>query len=249
MGAVAGGLQPDHLRHHPADLGGGVELAFALAALGGEVPHEVLVGVPQQVVVLGPVAAEVQGRLVELPQQRTDPVDQFPALAELLVVVEAGEVDHALQPVGAGDGGDLLVDLLPDVLRPGQRDKVGVPAAAGHLDQPAAGLGPVGNVLHEQQHEDVVLVLRGVHPAPQRIALRPQRPVQLALLDGHGSPCGVSRGGGRVPAESAHRPRRRAIRFAEIDPRTGARPSDRVGRHAARRWERFPGETWSTCVT
>ena len=50
----------DHLGDDAADLGGSVELALALAALGGEVPHEVLVGVAEDVVVLGAVLREVE---------------------------------------------------------------------------------------------------------------------------------------------------------------------------------------------
>ena len=40
----------DHLGDDAADLGRGVELPLALAALGGEVAHQVFVGVAQDVV-------------------------------------------------------------------------------------------------------------------------------------------------------------------------------------------------------
>ena len=42
----------NHFGDDAADLGGGVELALALAALGGEVAHEVLVGIAQEIVVM-----------------------------------------------------------------------------------------------------------------------------------------------------------------------------------------------------
>ena len=50
-GAGGGGCvaDADDLGHDAADLGGGVELALALAALGGEVVHEVFVGVAEDV--------------------------------------------------------------------------------------------------------------------------------------------------------------------------------------------------------
>ena len=64
---VGGGGHPrvvrrdaDHPGDDPADLRGGVELPLALAALGGEVPHQVLVGVPEDVVVVGAVLGEVE---------------------------------------------------------------------------------------------------------------------------------------------------------------------------------------------
>src|SRR5439155_27040836 len=50
----------DHFGDDAADFGGSVELPLALAALGGEVPHQVLVGVAEDVVVLGAVLREVE---------------------------------------------------------------------------------------------------------------------------------------------------------------------------------------------
>ncbi len=55
----------DDLGDDAADLGGRVELPLALAALGGEVPHQVLVGVAEDVVVLGAVLREVELGLLE----------------------------------------------------------------------------------------------------------------------------------------------------------------------------------------
>ena len=48
---------PMTLRDDAADFGRRVELALALAALGGEVPHQVFVGVAEDVVALGAVLA------------------------------------------------------------------------------------------------------------------------------------------------------------------------------------------------
>ena len=44
---------------------GRVELPLALAALGGEVPHEILVGIAEDVVVLGAVLREVERGVLE----------------------------------------------------------------------------------------------------------------------------------------------------------------------------------------
>ena len=45
----------------------------------------------------------------------------------------------------------------------------------------------VGNVLHEQQGQDVVLVLRRVHAAAQLVAALPERGVKLGFLQCHSS--------------------------------------------------------------
>ena len=55
----------DDLGHDAADFGRGVELPLALAALGGEVPHQVFVGVAEDVVVLGAVLREIELGLLE----------------------------------------------------------------------------------------------------------------------------------------------------------------------------------------
>ena len=43
----------------------------------------------------------------------------------------------------------------------------------------------VRNILHEQQGQDIVLVLRGIHAASQLITARPKRTVQLIFLYCH----------------------------------------------------------------
>ena len=46
----------------------------------------------------------------------------------------------------------------------------------------------VADVLDEQQDEDVVLVLAGVHAAAQFVAARPEGGVEFGFLEGHFSP-------------------------------------------------------------
>ena len=57
----------------------------------------------------------------------------------------------------------------------------------GHVEQVASfWLGVlVGDVLHEQQDEDVVLVLRGVHAAAQFVAAFPEGAIEFGFLQGH----------------------------------------------------------------
>jgi hypothetical protein len=62
---------------------GRVELALALAALGGEVPHQVFVGVAQNVVAVGAVLREVERRVFEDGDQVAEPIHHllpFPSL-------------------------------------------------------------------------------------------------------------------------------------------------------------------------
>src|SRR6185312_12766329 len=44
----------------------------------------------------------------------------------------------------------------------------------------------VADVLDEEQHQHVVLVLTRVHPPAERVTTGPERGVELGLLEGHG---------------------------------------------------------------
>src|SRR5271165_2674134 len=82
-------VDPDHLGEDPRHFCRGVELAFALARFSGEVAHQILVGVPEQVVALGAGAAEVE--VVKDRHQAGQPVNHLLAFAQLLLVVEVRE--------------------------------------------------------------------------------------------------------------------------------------------------------------
>ena len=184
--AASGPADPDHLGHDTRNLRRGVELALALARLRGEVLHQILVCVAQNVVALGAVAPEVERRGVEDRDQVREPVHHFLALAQLVGVVEVGHIDHALEVVRLRQAADDLVDLLADLLVALQRHHVGKPAADRYIDQgiPLPGI-LVRNVFHEQQGQHVVLVLRGVHATAKFVAAPPERPVELGFFDGH----------------------------------------------------------------
>ena len=182
------GADGDHLRDDARHLGGRVELALALARLGGEVPHQVLVGIAEQVVALRPVAPEVEP--LEDGDQLRQPVLHLLARAEPAVVVEVGLIDDALEVVGLGERRDDGVDALADVLGALQRRDVGEAAARGHVDERVGAAGvPVGDVLHEEQRQDVVLVLRGVHAAAQLVASSARARSRVGTSSG---PCAVS---------------------------------------------------------
>ena len=180
----------DDLGHDARNFRRRVELPLALARLGGEVAHQVFVGVAEEVVALGAVAAEIQLRVVEDRDQVGEPIHHLLALAQLCRIVEVGLIDHALEVVGLGELGDDLVDLVADLLVALERDHVGEAAALGDLDQRVfLARVFVGDVLHEQQDEDVVLVLRGVHAAAQLVAAFPEGAVEFGFLDGHVISC------------------------------------------------------------
>ena len=163
------GADTDHLRYDARDLGRGVELPFALPGLGGEMAHQVLVGVAQQVVSLGPIGAEVEA--IKDGDQLGEPVLHLFAAAELGFIVEIGLVNDPLEVVSLGESADDFVDLVANLLVALELQHVGKAAPGGHIEE---RIGLVRHVLHEQQSQDVILVLRGIHAAAQLVAALPQ---------------------------------------------------------------------------
>ena len=102
-------------RDDAADLGGGVELALALAALRGEVPHQVFVGIAQDVVAFGAVLAEIQAGGFEDRYQVRQAVHHLLTAPELVGVVEVGYINHTLEIVGFSQPGDNFVDFVADL--------------------------------------------------------------------------------------------------------------------------------------
>ena len=65
---------------------------LALAALGGEVSHEILVGVAKDVVVLSTVFREIKGGVLKDAYEVFEALNHRISLAELVRVVEVGKV-------------------------------------------------------------------------------------------------------------------------------------------------------------
>ena len=84
----------DYLRHDTRDLSGRVELSLALARLGGEMTHEVLVSVAEQIVALGTVGAEIE--ILEYGDQLGEPILYLSAGTELALIVEVRLIDDTL---------------------------------------------------------------------------------------------------------------------------------------------------------
>ena len=163
----------DNLGHNPADLRRSVKLAFALAALRGEVAHQVLIGIAEDVIAVSAVLREVEGLVLKDSDQVREPLNLLLVVAELRGVVK---VRHIGQLVGLRErGDDLLIDLIADVARTLEGDHI-LKAGTGRDRNRREGHTGIliADVLDEQQDEDIVLVLAGVHAAAQLVAARPE---------------------------------------------------------------------------
>ena len=163
----------EDLGHDPTHFGGRVELALALTAFGGKVPHEVFVGVTEEVIAVGTVLGKVQGGVLEDGNEIGEPLHHLPAAAELVRIVE---VRHLREPVLLRKRAEnLLVDLVANV---------GLTLQGHHVREARAGWDtngcvgfapvPVADVFHKEKHQDVILVLAGIHAPAQFVAGRPQ---------------------------------------------------------------------------
>ena len=176
-------MDADDLRHDATDFGGRVELTLALAALGSEVPHQVFVGIAEDVVALGAVLGKIECLVFKYGDQVGEPVHHLLAAAKLGGVIE---VRHVGQLVGICQWrDDLFVDLVTDVALALERDHVFEACAFGNGNRCKRLTGVfVADVFDEQQDQDVVLVLAGIHAAAQFIAARPKGGIKFGLLQG-----------------------------------------------------------------
>jgi hypothetical protein len=79
-------------------------------------PHEVFVGVAEDVVVLGAVLGEIERGILENGDQVAEALDPRLTVAELVRVVEVREVASGKTSVGVDQRlDDLRVDLVADV--------------------------------------------------------------------------------------------------------------------------------------
>ena len=148
-------------------------MAFALAAFDGEVPHQVFVSIPEDIVPIGSVLGEVQCGVFEDRDQVREAIDHFLARTELRGIVEVG---HVRQLVRAGQwGDDLFVDLVPDIGFAFEGDHVLEARLLGYFDRSERLAGVlVADVFDEQQDQHIVFVLARIHAATEFIAARPE---------------------------------------------------------------------------
>jgi hypothetical protein len=164
----------ENLGDDAAHFGRGIELALAFATLGGEVPHEVFVCVAEEIIAVGTVAREVEGGVLEDGDKVGEALHHLPAAAELVGVVEVRHVGQLVRPSERIE--NLLIDLIADVGFALQRDHVGKARAFGDANGRVRLVGvAITDVFHEQEDEDIVLVLAGIHATAQFVAGSPER--------------------------------------------------------------------------
>ena len=168
---------------------GRVELPLALAALAGEVPHEIFVGVAEDVVMLGAVLREIQLRLLEDGDKVGKALHLGRPLAEFIRVVEVRKIGTGEARIGVDERLDhLRIDLVADVAVALEGDHVLEAGPLRNRDRRGEIVRVavfVGDVLDEQHEQDVVLVLAGIHATAQFIARGPKRRVEVGFLEGH----------------------------------------------------------------
>jgi hypothetical protein len=128
----------------------------------------------------------VEVQIFEDGDELAEAVHHFLAAAQFFGVVEVGHVNDAAQVVFGGERGDDLVDLFADLFVALAVDHVGEGAAGGHGEEAVGvGGGLVGDEFDEEQGEDVILVLGGVHAAAQFVAGFPEGAIERGLFEGH----------------------------------------------------------------
>jgi len=147
-----------YLRHDAADFGGCVELSLALAALRGEVPHQILVRVPEQVIPFGAVLRKIQRLALEDGDQVRQTIHHLLAAAELVRVIEIGEIRELVRTRQRRN--DLLIDLVADVGLALQRHHILETRPRGYRDRRIRHARIlIADVLDEQQHQHIILIL------------------------------------------------------------------------------------------
>jgi len=83
----------------------------------------------------------------------------------------------------ASGADDLLVDLIADIALAFQRDHVIEAGPVWDRDRSERDARVfIAYVFHEQQHQDIILVLAGIHAAAQLVATRPEGGVEFRFL-------------------------------------------------------------------
>ena len=161
------------MSNNPTDLGGGVKLSLALAALRGEVSHKVFVGIAEDVIAFCTVCREIERLILEDSNEVGEPVYHLLAAAELGGIVE---VRHVGQLVGVGKRtDDFFVDLVANVALAFERNHVFEAGAGRNGDRRIGLIGVfIADVFYEQEDKDVILVLAGIHATTQFIATGPK---------------------------------------------------------------------------
>ena len=127
------------------------------------------------------VVREVEVFVLEHADESAHGIDEILSLAKLRLVREVGVVDHAFEIVRLGDASEYDVHLLADVLAALEKNEVVEAASLRQFNQKrlVARFLLVAQVLDEQNHQHIVLVLARVHSAAQLVACFPELGIKL----------------------------------------------------------------------
>jgi hypothetical protein len=184
VGGGPGVANAQNLRDDAAHFGGGIKLALALPALRRKVSHKVFVGVAKKVVAVGAVRREIEGGIFKNGDEVGKPLDHLLAAAELIRIVEVRHIGQLIRMLERPE--NLFIDLVADVGLALERDHVGKACAFGEANGRVVLAGvAVTHVFHEEQHQDVVLVLAGIHAAAQFVARGPEGGIEFGFFECH----------------------------------------------------------------
>lgn len=111
------------------------------------------------------------------------------AIAEFARIVKIGKVTASEAGVRINEWlDDLRVDFVADVVLALESDHVLEARALGDFDWGFKSIVVavfIGDVFDEKHEQDVILVLRSIHPAAQFIAGGPKGRVEIRFLNGH----------------------------------------------------------------
>ena len=163
----------DNLRHDTTDLGRGIELPLALAALGGEVAHQVFIGITKDVITLGTVLTKVERLVFKDGDEVGETLHNLRTTPQFTRVIE---IRHVRQPVGISQRpDDLLVYLVANVRLTLECNHIREAGTIRNSDRRIRHSGIfVADVFDEQQHQHVILILAGIHPPAQLVAGLPE---------------------------------------------------------------------------
>ncbi len=180
------GTQAAQARQGDGHAGRGVELPLAFARIDGELAHHVLVDVTEQVGRLGAVARR-EIHASEQRYQAADLVANLPRTAELrrAVVVNPQDLPEIMRGVCLQERLQPLVEHVSHALRPAEFHQIGVARARGKPNLAVVLRVRQGHGAHEDQGQDVVLVLRRVHAAPHLVGGLPAAPKQSLARNSH----------------------------------------------------------------
>jgi hypothetical protein len=137
-------------------------------------------------VALCAIASKVERGIIEDGDEIGEAVHHLLTFAELVVVVEVSDINHALEVIGFSEFAYDLVDLVANLFITFQRHHVGKSATDGHVKKRILLASVfIGHVFDEEEDEHIVLILRGVHATAKFVAAFPEGAIEFRFFDGH----------------------------------------------------------------